>query len=120
MYITSELVTSAILLSRPYLAFRGLVARPTTNIALPRETSSIILCLVTLWFTLVGLEARPLGCGPTWWILLGSGTWYLLTTPLQLLAPSLERWGSTRQWLVASRARIVRTVVPFCPFCHFV
>ena len=89
-------VNSAILLSSPHLAFRGLVARLTTDIALPRESSSILLRLVTLWSTLVGLEARPLGCRLTWWILLGSGTWYLLTAPLRLLALPLKCWSSTR------------------------
>ena len=90
-YITTEVVTSAVLLSRPHLALRGLVARPTTNTTLPRESSSIQLHLATLWLSLVALETRPLGCRLTWWIVLGSGIWYLLTTPLWLLAPSLER-----------------------------
>ena len=95
MYITMEVVTSGVLLSRPHLAFQGLVARPTTNITLPREFSGILLCLVTLWSSLVGLEARLLGCGLTWLIILGSGTWYQLATPLRLLLSPLERWSGT-------------------------
>ena len=74
MYITMELVTSDVLLSRPHLALRGLVARPTTNVTLPNESSGILLRLVTLWSTLVALEARLLGCRLAWWTLLGSGT----------------------------------------------
>ena len=83
MYITSELVTCAILLSRPHLTFLGLAARSTTNILLAREPSIILLWLVALLPSLGALEAQPLGCGLTWLIRLGSGTRYLLTTPLR-------------------------------------
>ena len=82
----------------------GRASRPTTNVALSREPCTILLRLVTLLPFLVALEARPLGCGLMWWMLLGSGTWYLLTTPLWLLALPLKFQSSTRQSLVGSRA----------------
>ena len=96
------------------------MARPTTDVTLAREPSSILLRLVALASSLVALEARPLGSGLTWLVLrlLGFGTWYLLTTPL--LSSTAEHRSGTSGLLVASGTRKVCVVVPFRPFCRFV
>ena len=119
-YLATKLVTSGILLSCPHLALQGLVSRLTTNVSLPREPSTIFLSLVAQLSSLVGMEARPLGYRLMRRMFLGLGTRYLLTTPLQLLMPPVECQSITGQYLVASRARIICVVVPFCLFSQLV